>query len=225
LVDATIEWSSADWPPFEVVNAANQLETSMTIRSAVLAAALLAASTLSAQETLRPATETNSRWEFLVLSGTLVPTGVQRNVIKRGDLSAAQLTFLVQPAVALTATAGWVRSRDVSIGDTPKLDVFTYDVGTELRAPRWNLGDNVSIASFAGAGMGGRSYNYRNLDVDATHNIAGYATAGTEIGVRKLHVRLEARDYLTGFKPLSGSGAGRTGNDVVVMAGLRFGTR
>jgi hypothetical protein len=122
---------------------------------------------------------------------------------------------------------GWARSRDVSIGDTPKLDVFTYDVGTELRAPRWNVSETVSIASFAGAGAGagGRSYNYRKLDVDATHNIAGYATVGTEVGIRKVHVRLEARDYLTGFKPLSGIGAGRTGNDVVVMAGLRIGSR
>ena len=201
----------------------------MTIRSAVIAAAtaatLLAASNLSAQDESRPAPQTKSRWEFLVLSGTLVPTGVQRDVIKRGDLSAAQLTFLVRPALALTATGGWARSRDVSIGDTPKLDVFTYDVGTELRAPRWNVSETVSIASFAGAGAGGRSYNYRKLDVDATHNIAGYATVGTEVGIRKVHVRLEARDYLTGFKPLSGIGSGRTGNDVVVMAGLRIGSR
>ena len=199
----------------------------MTIRSAVIAAAatILAVSNLSAQEESRPASQAKSRWEFLVLSGTLVPTGAQRDVIRRGDLSAAQLTFLVHPALALTATGGWVRSRDVSIGDTPKLDVFTYDVGTELRAPRWNVSETVSIASFAGAGAGGRSYNYRKLDVDATHNLAGYATVGTEIGVRRVHVRLEARDYLTGFKPLSGIGAGRTGNDVVVMAGLRIGSR
>ena len=202
----------------------------MTIRSAVIAAVsstLLAAatSTLSAQEESHSAPQTKSRWEFLVLSGTLVPTGNQRDVLKRGDISAAQLTFVARPALALTSTVGWARSRDVSIGNTPKLDVFTYDVGAELRAPRWNAGEAVSIASFAGAGAGGRSYNYRKLDVDATHNIAGYATVGTEIGVRAVHVRLEARDYLTGFKPLSGIGSGRTGNDVVVMAGLRLGSR
>ena len=201
----------------------------MTVRSVVIAAAmsttLVAASNLSAQEESHSAPQTKSRWEFLVLSGTLVPTGSRRDVIKRGDVSAAQLTFVARPSLALTSTIGWARSRDVSIGDTPKLDVFTYDVGAELRAPRWNINESVSISSFVGAGAGGRSYNYRKLDVDATHNVAGYATVGTDVGVHGVHVRLEARDYLTGFKPLSGVGAGRSGNDVVVMAGLRFGSR
>jgi hypothetical protein len=201
----------------------------MTTRSAVIAAAmsctLLAAGTLSAQEESHPAPQQKSRWEFVVLSGTLVPTGAQRDVIKRGDLSAAQLTFVARPALALTSTVGWTRSRDVSVGNNPKLDVFTYDAGVELRAPRWNLGDAVSIASFAGAGAGGRSYNYRKLDVDATHNVSGYASVGTEVGVRRVHVRLEARDYLTGFKPLTGIGASRSGNDVAVMVGLRLAAR
>jgi hypothetical protein len=226
LVDATDGWSSADWPTFEAVNAAHQLETSMTIRSAIIAAALLTASNLSAQETeSHPAPQSKSRWEFLVLSGTLVPTGAQRDVIRRADLSAAQLTFVARPALALTSTVGWARSRDVSIGDNPKLDVFTYDIGAELRSPRWTVSDGFTLSSFAGAGAGGRSYNYRKLDVDATHNISGYATVGTEVGVRRVHVRLEARDYLTGFKPLNGIGASRTGNDVVVMAGLHIASR
>ena len=75
------------------------------------------------------------------------------------------------------------------------------------------------------AGAGGRSYNYRKLDVDATHNLAAYGSVGGELGIRRVRVRLEARDYVTGFKPLAGEGAARTGNDVVVMAGLRFVSR
>ena len=92
----------------------------------------------------------------------------------------------------------------------------------EARAPRWISGNGVAFTPFAGAGAGGRSYNYRNLDVDATHNLAAYGSVGGELGVGRVHVRLEARDYVAGFKPLSGGGASRTGNDVVVMAGLRF---
>ena len=116
---------------------------------------------------------------------------------------------------------GWARSRDVATAGDPKLDVFTYDVGAELRVPSWKKG----FAPFAGAGLGGRSYNYRKLDVDATHNVSAYASAGGELGVRRVRVRIEARDYVSGFKPLSGEGAARTGNDVVVMAGLRLVSR
>ena len=199
----------------------------MTIRSAVIAAAmgstLIASRNLSAQEAgARTVPQTKSRWEFLALSGTLVPTGSERDVLKRADVSAAQLSFLVRPAVALTSTIGWARSRDVSIGDNPKLDVFTYDVGAEVRAPGRNLGESFSIAPFAGTGVGGRSYNYRKLDVDATHNLAAYGSVGGALGIRRVQVRIEARDYVAGFKPLNGSGAARTGNDVVVMAGLRL---
>jgi hypothetical protein len=80
----------------------------------------------------------------------------------------------------------------------------------------------MSFTPFAGIGAGGRSYNYRKLDVDATHNLAAYGSVGGELGIRRLRVRLEARDYVTGFKPLSGVGTARTGNDVVVMAGFRI---
>jgi hypothetical protein len=43
--------------------------------------------------------------------------------------------------------------------------------------------------------------------------------------VRRIRVRVEARDYVTGFKPLAGTGAAATRNDVVLMAGLRYARR
>ena len=128
--------------------------------------------------------------------------------------------YAVAPAVAITGTFGWARSRDVASIDEPKLDVFTYDVGAEARAPR--LGGALWFSPFAGIGAGARSYNYRNLHVDATHNPAAYASVGGEVGKGRLSLRIEARDYVTGFKPLDGRAGTDTRNDVVVMAGLRF---
>jgi hypothetical protein len=202
----------------------------MTIQSAIIAAAvgctLLSATNASAQASDSLSTsKTKSRWGLLVNSGTLVPTGAQRDAIKRGNLTAAQVTYVIRPTFAITSTAGWARSRDVAIADTPKLDVFTYDVGAEVRAPSSITGESVTFVPFAGAGAGGRSYNYRKLDVAATYNPAAYGSVGGELGIRRLRVRLEARDYVSGFKPLLGNGAARTGNDVVVMAGLRFVSR
>ena len=194
--------------------------------AAAMSCAVLTANNLSAQATESASkAEKKSHWEFLIPGGTLVPTGAQRDAIKRGNMNAAQLTYVVRPTLAITSTAGWARSRDVAIAGNPKLDVFTYDVGGEFRVPRWNTGNAVTFTPFAGAGAGGRSYNYRKLDVDATHNVAAYASVGGELGVRRVRVRLEARDYVTGFKPLTGDGASRTGNDVVVMVGVRLVSR
>ena len=193
--------------------------------AAVIGSTLFTTSPLSAQDSTSQAARKVARWELTIPSGALVPTGVQRDAIKRGELTAVQLMYAVRPAFAITSTFGWARSKDVATVDQPKLDVFTYDVGAEARAPQWITNETLSFSPFAGVGAGGRSYNYRKLDVDATHNLAAYASAGGDIGVRRLHLRLEARGYGAGVKPLTGSGAARTGNDVVVMVGLRLVSR
>ena len=85
-----------------------------------------------------------------------------------------------------------------------------------------SLGSAWKFAPFIGIGGGTRSYNYRKLDVDATHNLAAYGSVGGEFGSRRIHLRTEVRDYVSSFKPLVGGGTAATRNDVVVMVGLRF---
>jgi hypothetical protein len=161
-------------------------------------------------------------WELRFTSGALVPTGNQRNFLKDAQLSGAQLSWVVRPSLAVTGTFGWARSRDLNSIDTPKLDVFTSDLGVEARAAKWFADRAVTFSPFVGLGAGARSYNYRKLDVDAAHNIAGYAAAGGELGIGRVGVRLEVRDYVAGFKPLIGAGRSETRNDVVITAALRF---
>ena len=168
-------------------------------------------------------TEQKPKWEFLIASGILVPTGAQRGAIKRANLTAAQLSYVVRPHLAITSTFGWARSRDVASFGTPKLDIFTYDLGAEARSSQWKVGHTIAFSSFAGGGGGARSSISRNNDSDPAHQFAPYATAGGELsfrpGVRQVHVRLEVRDYMTG---LFGQGTGGARNDVVAMVGLRF---
>jgi hypothetical protein len=161
-------------------------------------------------------------WEFVIPSGILLPTGEQREDIKRSNLTAVQLSYRVRPPLILTTMVGWARSRDVASSGQPKLDVFLFDLGAEVRGPRWFADHPVTVSPFAGAGAGTRSYNHRTLDVDATHNLAAYASAGGEIAYRRVRLRLEARDYLTGFRPLQGEGAADTRNDVALLFGLRL---
>jgi hypothetical protein len=162
------------------------------------------------------------KWELRVTSGALVPTGNQRNFLKDAQVTAAQLSWVVRPSLAITGTFGWARSRDIASVDTPKLDVFTSDVGVEVRPAQWFADGAVTFSPFAGLGAGARSYNYRKLDVDATNNLAGYGTVGGELGFGRVGLRLEARNYVTGFKPLVGGGKSDMRNDVVIMAGLRI---
>jgi hypothetical protein len=186
--------------------------------------ALVGGLTLVATPALSPAQEASSvsPWEVRVSSGTLLPTGDERDVLKNAPMTALQVSRLITPSLALTGTIGWARSQVINTADTPKLDVFTSDLGVELRSPRWFNKSMVTFDAFAGLGGGMRSYNYRKLDVGATHNLAGYGAVGGEFGMGRVGLRLEVRDYLTGFKPLVGAGESGMRNDVVFTAAVRF---
>jgi hypothetical protein len=176
------------------------------------------AHTAGAQRSSQPA----PRWEFRATSGALIPTGAERSVLKDAPMSAAQLSWVVRHPFAISATVGWARSRDLIAVDVPKLDVFTYDLGAEYRTPQWFADNAVTFSPFVGAGAGARSYNHRSLDVDATHNIAGYGAVGGELGMGRVGLRLEVRDYVAGFRPLVGGGSSSARNDIVATIGLRF---
>jgi hypothetical protein len=182
--------------------------------------ALILSSTPAAQGQ-KSSTE-GKKWELRLTGGAFVPVGGQRNFLDDADLTAAQLSWVVRPSLAITGSFGWARSRDLVSVDRPKLDVFTSDLGVEARPTEWFSNRKVTFSPFAGFGAGMRSYNYRKLDVDATNNFAGYATFGGEIGVGRVGMRLEVRDYATGFKPLVGAGKSDARNDLVMMVGLRF---
>lgn len=191
----------------------------MFTRIAVTAALLALSATTATAQQLEART-----WELRIPSGALIATGAQRDQVKNAQMTGLQLTRKLGSAFALTGTFGWARSRDLAAIDTPKLDVFTSDVGIETCFEEFAKGP-VSFHTFAGIGGGARSYNYRSLDVDATSNLAGYVAAGGELGMGRVALRLEARDYATGFKPLIGAGESVTRNDVMIMAALRFNRR
>lgn len=168
-----------------------------------------------------PVPERTSRWAFLMSSGALLPTGSQRALITRGAMSTAQLSYSVQPALAFNTTLGWARVRDLALGDESRLDVITYDVGGEMRSPRMRAG-HATLQAFAGVGAGGRRYAVRHDDGNATHDLAAYGSAGGEIGLGRIQLRLEAREQVVGDRWMGGSNDSRVRSDVALLAGLRI---
>lgn len=198
------------------------LETSTILRAARTAgivASLLGATGAGAQDAR------SSTWELRVPSGALIATGVQREQVESADITAVQLSWLAQPRLAITGTFGWARSRDLATENSPRLNVFTSDLGLEVRSREWFAGAPVSLSAFAGLGAGARIYDYAKLDVEATSNLAGYASAGGEVGAGRVALRVEARNYATEFRPLVGAGKSDARNDVVIMAAVRFNRR
>lgn len=161
--------------------------------------------------------------ELLVPSGTVGPTGKEDHV-KRAKLTAVQLSYGLRPDLVLTSTVGWARATPLGLGPRAKLDLFTYDAGVEYRLPRRSGDRRINFKPFTGVGIGARTHNYRNADVATTHNTAMYASVGGELGLSRVRVRLEVRDYLTWVIPFGTSGTRRR-SDVAVLAGLRLALR
>ena len=83
------------------------LRTARFINIAIIAATAFAASSAVAgaqSAGAQDATARHTRWEFLVSSGKLVPTGAQRAALETGDHSAAQLSRVITPSLAMTST-------------------------------------------------------------------------------------------------------------------------
>jgi opacity protein-like surface antigen len=208
-----------------IVAAPASMKRTLSRILAAVAGSLLFLAAFAAAAQAQAAASAPAHFELLVHTGRMIPTGALGDVVRDANLSAAQLAYVLHPSFAVTTTVGWARSRDIASQGDPRLDVFTYDIGAEIRAPRLAAGAGFHFTPLAGVGAGGRSYNYRRLDEEATHNAAAYASAGGEFGYRRARIRVEARNYVTGFRPLTGTGPTSTGNDVALMIGFRRAAR
>lgn len=94
-----------------------------------------------------------------------------------------------------------------------------------LMVPTSSVSSTSSLGSkcdCTGAGVGGRSYDHRGVASEATHGLASYAAIGAELGVRRLRLRLEARDYVSAFRAAGTIGSTSGRNDLMLLAGIRI---
>jgi len=161
-------------------------------------------------------------FELRPFAGAYVPTGEQRDLLRDAFIVGGQMSYRIIPALAATGTFAWSPNKDhINRGD-PLLDILQYDVGLEARAASWLQGRGWDLTPFAGLGVGGRTYSYRDFDADTRTRVAGYGALGGDIGLGHVGLRFEARDYLSRFTPLTGGGGPDTRNDVTLAAGLTF---
>lgn len=193
--------------------------SSTFVRHGVAAAMLLAfvpiASTVSAQMS-------GTQFELRPFVGAFIPTGDQRDLLKDAVLVGGQASWKVVPALALTGTFAWSPSKDRITAGDQTLDIYQYDVGAELRTPRGLGAGFADFAPFVGLGVGGRTYSYRDLSVDSKTNFDGYGAIGGDIGLGPIAFRIEGRDYVSQFKPLTGTGSTKTRNDIGLTAGIAY---
>jgi len=172
--------------------------------------------------------------------GAVVPTGAQRDLLKDAVLVGAQLGWQFHRNVAVTGSFGWAPASDrttafagnantpggLYTGREEDVDLFQYDVAVEGRLPNVLPSLRWSTRPYAALGVGGRTYNYRDVEtVGAETNFVGFGALGLDVipPTGNLGLRIEARDNVSAFKGLRGERDERKArNDVQFTAGLTF---
>jgi hypothetical protein len=152
--------------------------------------------------------------------GAYLPTGEHANVLKPGTVVGFQAMVKASEYLSAVATAAWSLTEDKTASLDGAVEVLPYDLGAEAGMNR-ALANGMVLRPFVGLGIGGRSYGYRDREPHPQHSLSGYGAAGGQLQLGRLGLRIEARDYISGFKGLSGELAQRkTRNDVTIATGL-----
>jgi hypothetical protein len=181
-----------------------------------LAIALSAALPLGAQT---PAISTGTELRSFV--GAYLPTGGQRTDFKSSTMVGVQAAQEMSPNLHLLASLGWTHGHNkFAAFSDDRTFIWQYDVGVEVNAVR-ELANGWLFRPLIGAGVGGRTYDYRNANVGSNSCSAGYASVGTELQRSVIAFRLEARDYVNCFEsPITGRQSTR--NDIGLSFGLVY---
>ena len=135
----------------------------------VAAVAALAATTARAEEPAR-------RFSIAPLVGAYVPTGDHRDILEDSVLAGLTLSYDVHPNVAVVGAFSWAPTKTRGVLGEQDLDLLQYDLGVQgqlpvLLAPGW------TVKPFVGVGVGGRTYEYRNVGTSGQTVLAGYVSA------------------------------------------------
>lgn len=191
-----------------------------TKRFTMLLAATLCVTSVAASGAVAQALS-ESRLEIRPFIGAFIPTGDQREMIDDAITAGVQGAYTVTSYLSIVATFSVTPSSDTRLTLDDDLDVFSYDIGAELRKSFTLTKTGVTLSPFIGLGGGGRTYDYRTRETHAESNVTGYGALGAQLSMGSIGFRIEARDYVSGFNGLTGEMTEwQTRNDVAILSAL-----
>ena len=201
------------WPPTSRVHGRAVLLGSLAIgvASAAPAASAVAQGHAAAED--RP-----PRSAAHVQLGSYLPLGALRRGFGPAMLVGIQGNRRITRNVGAVVSLSAAQLRDERELTRPEWYLWQYDVGLETSAGHGGRLRHPAV--FAGAGVGGRTYNRVGPERGVRSALAGYAATGAEVRARRTGFRLESRVYLT--RP-GGQPDGRAVRaDVDITAGLAY---
>jgi hypothetical protein len=183
--------------------------TAMAIAMLATAAMALPAQTSAWKPELRP---------FL---GASVPTGGQRDLFKDAAMFGVQGALELRPTFHVLGTFSWVPAQNKYAAGDDNVSIFAYDAGIEkgLVQP---LRSGWELRPFFGVGAGARTYSYASPALRDQTCVGGYGALGSELQLRRVALRLEARDNVFCYKSPVGGVESKTRSDFGFALGFAY---
>lgn len=157
--------------------------------------------------------------ELRPFAGVFLPVGAQKENFKSATMFGLQGAIELNRFLHGVANVAWTHGHNRFFAED-LTHIWQYDVGAELNAVS-EMGWGWYFRPFAGAGVSGRTYDYRGVAANSMTCAAGYGSVGAELQHSVLAFRAEARDYLSCFQsPIATSK--RTRNDFGLTAGIAY---
>jgi hypothetical protein len=204
-----------------------------SIRSFVVAAALVAGGTLGAQAPNSGTVLHLTPYAGYMMFGDYLKGPLGTSLTNApGLLYGTQVNLSIAPNLSLVGNVGYT-STDIQIGvpifggiSAGHSQTYLYDAGLEYDFGSSKSG-SIPFVPFVQAGIGGMHYSIDEdfLSTTAT-NWAGNVGVGADLAVtRGVALRLMAKDYIGQFNFQDATGIGLTGqtaHNFALTAGLRF---
>ena len=188
------------------------------MRHIILSLAALAGLALPAPAQREPIT---SGFEVRSFAGAYLPTGAQRDDFKAASTIGAQIADELSDRFHILGSFAWTHGHNKFASfSQDRTDIWHYDVGVEANAVYW-MNDAWLFRPLIGAGIGGRTYDYRVDNVKTYSCAVGYGSIGSEFQRGTVALRVDAREYVTCFKsPVTSTSTTR--NDMSLSFGLVY---
>lgn len=127
------------------------------------------------------------------------------------------------PQITAVGTFGWTAGTLVRTVSTYNVNTFMYDAGVEraFHLPERPTSD-WDEGPFAGAGVGGHTYAYKDPAFATRSFVSGYVSLGDEMILGRLSLRIEGRLYGTQFTGPTPTSTSSLRTDVVIFTGLAW---
>jgi Outer membrane protein beta-barrel domain len=155
-------------------------------------------------------------------AGAFIPTGDLRDTLDDAALAGLTLSYEMNRYLSVVGSFGWAPTKVKTLSDAD-LDLFQYDLGLQGQYA-FDVGYGLHLTPFVGAGIGGRTYRYRDLGLENETDLIGYFSAGGTVEYQKITLSVTGRDNISRYNGLGFEDHNTTRNDVTLFTsvGYRF---